>query len=510
MFQKIYQRIARHPWRSAIAAGAFIALAVVVLSSGGDEPAEQEQEARIIVRTQSVAELAAHNGALSILGTVRAVDEAEVRTQTGGQVTSVSVAIGDRVAAGSVLAALENARERAAVLQAEGAYEAAVASAAQTDISAGASTSDLDRSRRAAWNTRRSAFVTVDNVLRNTLEPLFADNNIQFLTLYDFTWEQRLIRYEVERWGEDTLTAVPEDIQEIAARLNAAEQTIDRTAAFVDALSDHIVRRHGDSNHVDTRALVTQYRSDLSTARASLDSARQSVISARAEIENARAAYERAQIAGSGGSVSASDAQVKQALGSLRSAQAALEDTIVRAPIDGVVSSVPVKRGAYVGAATPVAVIVGDGSLEITAHLAPAERDAIEVGSVVGIEGGGEGVVTRIAPAINSATQKYEFKIAPQSGALAHGDIVRVTLDASRRATGELDGPLYLPLPAVKLTANAAYVFTVEDGILTEHAVELGAVRGGTIAVVRGVTPDMHIVTDARGLAAGASVRVAE
>lgn len=511
MFQRIYRWITRHPWRSAAIAVVLAFLVVVISSLGGEEQDVPEQDARTIVRIQSVAELVRNGSSISILGTASAVDEAEVRTQIGGQVTAVSVAIGDRVAAGSVLATLENNRERAAVLQAEGAYEAAVASAAQTDISTGASAADLDRSRRAAWNARRSAFAAANTILRTTVEPLFLDNNVQFLTLHDFTWEQRLIRYEIEAWGDDTLAPLPHESGDILAALNAAERTIDRLAAFVDAVSDRIARRHGDSTHVEVRALVTQYRSELSTARSSLDSARQSVIAARAELESTLAAYERAQIAGSGGAVSAADAQVKQALGSLRAAQAALENTIVRSPIDGIISSVPVKRGAYVGAATPVAVVVGDGALEITAHLAPAERDAIEAGSVVGIEGGGTGVVTRIAPAINSATQKYEFKISPENGTVAHGDIVRISLDGARRDAGSSeDGPLFLPLPAVKLTATSAFVFTVENGVLVEHEVVLGAVRGGTIAITSGITSDMEIVVDARGLAAGAPVRIAE
>ena len=58
---------------------------------------------------------------------VEAVSEANLQAETGGRITSVSVDVGDTVSAGKVLATIESSAQRAALVQAQGAYEAAVA-----------------------------------------------------------------------------------------------------------------------------------------------------------------------------------------------------------------------------------------------------------------------------------------------------------------------------------------------------------------------------------------------
>jgi multidrug efflux pump subunit AcrA (membrane-fusion protein) len=51
-------------------------------------------------------------------------------------------------------------------------------------------------------------------------------------------------------------------------------------------------------------------------------------------------------------------------------------------------------------------------------------------------------------------------------------------------------------------------VFTVNPATkaLAAHSVQIGAILGENIQVISGLTPDMEIVTDARGLTAGQKV----
>ena len=68
-----------------------------------------------------------------------------------------------------------------------------------------------------------------------------------------------------------------------------------------------------------------------------------------------------------------------------------------------------------------------------------------------------------------------------------------------------------LPLASVKLRANDRVVFTVDsEGRIVGNPVTIGNVHGDRIEVLSGVSSDMRIVTDARGLAEGEKVRIAD
>ena len=66
-----------------------------------------------------------------------------------------------------------------------------------------------------------------------------------------------------------------------------------------------------------------------------------------------------------------------------------------------------------------------------------------------------------------------------------------------------------VPISAIKIGADQAVVFTVDsENRLVAHQVVLGAISGGKIVLAEGVTVEMEIVTDARGLQAGQEVVV--
>lgn len=507
MLRKLYSRFGKTLVRSVIGGIILVGAIIAFTSGGGGEDIAPETQPDQIVRVAPAGALDANGSGVSVIGTASAVNEAEVASEVSGQIVSVPVAIGDRVAAGSVLATFENSRERAQVLQAEGSYEAAVASAQQSDISTGSSAEDIANAEIDAWNEFRDAFIDADNIMRNTLDSLFSSANMSTLDLSEFSWERRLIRYELEDWGTRSLGAMPES-GSLDAAIDEAEALNSRFAAFIDEVYEHILSQERRTDNTTTLATIATYKTELSTARSTLNANRGALAAADAALRDAEAAYARAQIAGTGSTVSAADASVKQALGSLRLAQSALEKTIVRAPIAGVVNTVHVKTGAYVGAASPIAMVVSEGALEVTTYLTEADRNRIAIGDTVTFAGESTGTVTRIAPAVDRTTQKYEVKVSPNGTELKAGDVVRITLtgDTARTASDKL----YIPLTAVKLTADKAVVFTVAENVLVEHPVTLGVVRGTAVAIDEGLTREMTIVVDARGLSAGDTVRIVD
>jgi multidrug efflux pump subunit AcrA (membrane-fusion protein) len=66
-----------------------------------------------------------------------------------------------------------------------------------------------------------------------------------------------------------------------------------------------------------------------------------------------------------------------------------------------------------------------------------------------------------------------------------------------------------IPIAAIKVEAERVTVFTVNpDSTVTPHEVTLGALLGDRVEITQGLTGDMMIITDARGLREGQKVEV--
>ena len=106
----------------------------------------------------------------------------------------------------------------------------------------------------------------------------------------------------------------------------------------------------------------------------------------------------------------------------------------------------------------------------------------LSVGAKVSIGETASGVVTKVASALDPRTKKIE-----------------------------------IPISALKITPQGSFVFTVVEststpyeGVLVSHKVTEGALLGDKIQILEGVTPEMILVTDVRGLQAGKTVTIAE
>lgn len=443
------------------------------------------------VTLASAGSLSGGSDGTSVIGTVRSVAEAQILAESGGTVRRVHTELGASVPAGFVIAELENASQRAAVLQAEGVYDAAVA--------ARNSVSPVDAAT-AARNAYQSAFSALDYSLENQVDsyfgqpgpfgPTFLIGEGRFAQSY-FPGKRAGIEDRMDAWRSRLATASASDPNALL------DEAIGVTAEITELLQSIAEVTNG----TNSGASATQI--------ANLASARTAVSAQASALASARETY-RSKNVSSSASV---DASVKQALGSLRGAQAQLEKTLVRAPLGGTINYLPIRVGDYVTAYTHVATVAQNGALEVVTYISEDERDQLSAGERVTINETGTGVITRVAPALDPTTRQIEVRVAVSGDTTGYvnGESVRVTLpNAPVRASNVAAGPLLLPLASVKLRANDRVVFTVDEaGRIVSHPVTIGAVHGDRIEVLSGVSSDMRIVVDARGLSEGEKVRVA-
>lgn len=500
-------------WQIALAAALVVLLIALIalLNMLGAEP-EAPSAARA-VELESIGSLAGTGGSVSVIGTVRSVTEADILAQNGGTVRSVRTKIGANVPAGFIIAELENAAERASVLQAQGAYEAALAARSITIRQAENTTLSLEEASLAARNTYRTAFTNTDTALETQVDTFFGSPTPVGPNLLinpgpgpadALSRERAAIADDMRVWREHVATADRRDVEPLLAE---AEQILRRISAFLNELAV-------TANRNNSSATATQL-SALASARATVEAQLAAISSARTSYRAAATAADVAetQTESTNSEVASADASVKQALGSLRAAQAMLERTIVRAPIGGQVNYLPIRVGDYVTAFTHVATVAQNGALEIVAYVSEADRELLAAGSRVRIEDTYTGVVTSIAPALDPVTKQIEVRIAVDGGSdLVNGQSVRISFENVLAAPQpQASGPILLPLSAVKLRSDERIVFTVDaEGRLVANPVETGEVRGDRIEIRTSLPSDMRIVTDARGLSDGQKVRIAD
>lgn len=482
---------------------------ITILTTGADQ-GEEVTEANLPTVTVTTAGEFTGQASISLIGTVRAFSEAAVTAEQAGRVTSVPVSLGQQVVAGQVIATLENGSEQAAVLQAEGGYEAALAAAAQNNVGTGEAQTQVQAAQNTAVTAIKTAFGTVNAVVRAQIDDFFADPNgsIPGLRLEGkgntvFLNQERVSYQTLLNDWENRSRSVTVD-SDLDGELVATAAFVERTILFVDAFVTVFDAQENPSRFTDES--LQQFVAEFTTARTNLLNAQASLNSAQTQLEAAVDGVQRAELAASGGQNSAADAQVKQSLGSLRAAQANLAKTIIRTPIAGTVNQLTVRTGDFVGGQQQVAEVANNNALEIVTSIGEQERDAFAIGDSVTLEGGIQGTVTEIAPAVDSGTGKVEVRIASESPDLKNGDTITVT----REANPTVDSRVFIPLSAVKFAQTDGVVFLVVDGVLEARSVTLGIVRGGRVEVTTGLTALESFVVDARGLQPGTAVEVIE
>lgn len=471
--------------------------------------------------TVDIAGNLASNSSLRIIGSVEAVSQAELKSEVGGRVTVVNSQLGATVSAGAVLAQLENANERAAVLQAEGSYEAALAAANQSDLSVSqaennlkTAQSNVTAAKDAITSLSQSSYTTANEIVVQQMDQFYINPRVlePRLRIDPRTQENYLVterirfRTMLEDWrvsSFDTSLDARETLASIEANTKAVIGVVDVFIALLPREDDSPF--FSDAQLEAALANFTAARSQLNTILSAVNTNRANLNSAEQALASAEEALLQAQIGGTGGDVSAADAQVKQALGALRSAQANLAKTIISTPIAGEVNELTVKVGDFVSPQTTIATVANNNALEVTAFVGSLDRERLAVGQTVRIDGLYEGVVTTIANAINPSTKKYEVKIATESDQLTNGNTVLIELTES--ATVSTD-TLYVPITAIKFTNTAGAVFVVENEILVQKSVEIGKIQGDFVEITNGISATDEIVVDVRGLVSGQQVEV--
>jgi multidrug efflux pump subunit AcrA (membrane-fusion protein) len=234
---------------------------------------------------------------------------------------------------------------------------------------------------------------------------------------------------------------------------------------------------------------------------------RQTLDDAEAVRESKRASYESALQ-----SAKNLRASIQAAEASMKLADRQFRDTEIRAPFDGYVEKRLVNLGELVKTQMPVIAVVRVDPLkaiaEIPEKMAPWIRDGQPVQLHVDAyqDRTFVGKVSRISPAVNTATRAFPFEalVPNRDGALKPGTFARVHIES-----GQEDQVLTLPYSALQYRYGVNRVFVVNNDKLTVRELKVGDRMGDRIEILGGVSAgDRVAVTDVEKLVDGAKVSV--
>src|SRR5262249_9996843 len=274
---------------------------------------------------------------------------------------------------------------------------------------------------------------------------------------YNFDQQKAALARALAQYG----AADPEHLPDV-------EKTPDVQKASADLVQAQ--QAHARTSELFKRSLVPQQM--LDDAAAALQSKKASYDLALQNAKNLRA------------SIQASEASVKLADRQLR-------DTEIRAPFDGYVEKRLVNLGELVKTQTPVMAVVRVDPLKVIAEIpekmAPwiHEKEPAELHVDAYPDRTFTGTVSRISPAVNTATRAFPFEalVPNKEAVLKPGTFARVHIES-----GKVDDVLTLPYAALQYRYGVNRVFVVQADKLVAHELKVGERIGERIEILSGVS----------------------
>ena len=254
----------------------------------------------------------------------------------------------------------------------------------------------------------------------------------------------------------------------------------------------------------DFEARLNQAKGSLSAAQGQLDIAKQSRDSNQSLLDKnfiSKNAYDN-----SVNQYAIALANVETAKGALDVAKKALNDTVIKAPISGIISNRMIQPGEKVSPDNRLLDVVDLRVLEMEAPVPAQNIASIKIAQPVqlAIEGVSEkliGEVSRINPATTAGSgpiMSY-IRIANTAGQLRAGMFGEAQLIIEKKSD-----VLMVPETAIQYDAEKPFVYVIEADLLTQKFLTLG-LKGVNLGATDG-TSSTTVVEVASGLDAGAKV----
>jgi HlyD family secretion protein len=316
--------------------------------------------------------------------------------------------------------------------------------------------------------------------------------------------EQAKVRTENAKRNLERLTALLKDEMVSQDQVEAAQLQYDIYSAQLSLLEEGVRKE-------DIEVLKAQ----VETAEASLQSAQDnkmlidikqaSLEAANAQVENAQAAYEQMAVAKDASTwekdLAQAEASLKRAQAALESAQQHLDDTIIKAPISGVIAQRFLDKGDTASPTRPFVNIIDMDVVKVTAKIPERDIGSIKVGQTAVVKPDaypGEsfsGTVVNISPIIDRSSQTcdIEIEVSNPNHQLKQGMFTRVELTVL-----EHKGVPVIPADALLKEGEDTFAYVVNGGKALKKKVVTGISDGVKTEILSGLEAGEQLIVAGR------------
>lgn len=327
---------------------------------------------------------------VSVSGTIIAAQNVELGFATNGRIALTYARVGQRVAAGTILAETENgdlvatlSQKRAALAQAR-ANLASLQAGTRPEELAIASAS-VASAAAALVDALRSAYTASDDAVHNKLDAFFTNPRTD--PKLSFSISNANLKTTLERGRSAIEPAFAAWTLLTAALTNAraadsAGQAQTYLAQVATLLADaNTAINQGLPDPTTSSAALSSYASTLATGRTNVNSAATLLTSAAAALDAARNTLILKQAGSTSETVAAQAAAVAAAAADVENARAALNKTYVTAPFAGIVTRMDAKVGETVSPTTSLISVQSDGIFQIETYVPETAIAGIAAGN---------------------------------------------------------------------------------------------------------------------------------
>ncbi len=397
-------------------------------------------------------------------GRVMPDDSVSVFGKAAGTVLKTYFEVGDAVKEGQLLYELDPTDMQLGFEQAKVAYEMTLKGIDSAESGSGNELTELDYQSKitAAQNAYESARAELQRQLD---EP-------------DFNMSRYKKVYKAYKAAEDAYDKNP---------------TTDTAGAFKKAETDY----YEELEQYGSRTMYNYYYVAFETAYDSY--------------ETALKAYDIYKGITSGENNVTFDLQRQQAKLAYESAQQAMDNLKIYAPINGIIEKKNVTaNGQYSPAAGAGYVVSNKDVLVVNFAVASDIAAAMGIGDEVTVEYGQQSyaaAITEIGTMIDASSGLFPVKARLLEGAnMLSGVSVKLTA-----ITAKAENSLIIPLSAIYYDNGAGYVYTEADNVAVRTPVVIGIISGDSAEILSGIDDTARIITTWNpNLADGTAVEVGE
>lgn len=471
---------------------------------------------------------------VSVTGKVKPASSVDLAFETSGRVVWVNAHVGDQVFAGQSLARLYNADLQAQLNQAEATLKTQEAKLDELkkgtrpeeiqvyEVKVENAKISLEEAKKNLVNKIKDAYTKSDDAIRNKADQLFDNPRGPYPNFkYNITDSSLKIDIEAKRvvleqmlivWNSSLVNL--ESAGNLGQYTLEAKQNLDNVKTFLDKMA--LAVNTLSSSSALSQTIIDGYKTDISTARTNINTAIDNLAAADEKLKTVDSSLVLAEnelVLKKAGSVpeqiSAQKAQVEYAKASVENYKAMISKTILRSPINGVITKQDAKAGEFASTQTILVSIISAKNFQVETNVPEADIAKVKINNIakITLDAYGDEVifsakVIKIDPAETViegvSTYKTTLEFEDEDGRIKSGMTANIDI-----LTGKKENVIFVPQRAViEKNGDKIVRVVVEDKSsetgerIDEVKVKTG-LRGsdGSIEIIEGLKEGDKVIT---------------